>query len=315
MGAQSHLTGLICGPPTSLSLSHSSTALVSLSLSLPPSDPPSLPHLLTPSLCVAHNDAGDSAATGELSPSSLHVTERGRVLSDFPPAHSPTPHTPTSLLTSSSTSNVQRKRMLQLNESNPSGIEAIIEAAATIFCLFFVLHSSVLFPPSSPGLRENLLSLSFNFVVLQTCATINAASVTSAVWSEPFASASAFSAHAESVSFPTYLPAWLLHLPGPRKTTKEPRNNSALLSLAEAVTERWAILNLHGFIRSCKAIMACHGESTEQQEWFRRNFNNSFRSQFLKHTAPVFPSFVFEKLAVHISPKKAASQTPQPLIR
>ena len=26
--------------------------------------------------------------------------------------------------------------MLQLNESNPSGIEAIIEAAGTVFCLF-----------------------------------------------------------------------------------------------------------------------------------------------------------------------------------
>lgn len=33
LAAQSHLTGLICGPPTSLSLPHSSTVLCSLSLS------------------------------------------------------------------------------------------------------------------------------------------------------------------------------------------------------------------------------------------------------------------------------------------
>lgn len=52
----------------------------------------------------------------------------------------PTPPGPTSPIPppapALSTSNVQRKRTLQLNESNPSGIDAIIEAAGTVFCCF-----------------------------------------------------------------------------------------------------------------------------------------------------------------------------------
>lgn len=89
-------------------------------------------------LSVAHTDARDSAATGELSPSSLYVAGRGRAPSDLPPARPRHPARPLlpSISSSISTSNVQRKRMLQLNESNPSGIEAIIEAAGTVFCFF-----------------------------------------------------------------------------------------------------------------------------------------------------------------------------------
>lgn len=83
-------------------------------------------------LSVAHTDAGDSAATGELSPSSLYVAGRGRAPSDLPPAHAtrPDPSSPPS------PPPMYRERMLQLNESNPSGIEAIIEAAGTVFCFF-----------------------------------------------------------------------------------------------------------------------------------------------------------------------------------
>lgn len=85
LAAQSHLTGLICGPPTSLSLPHSSTVLCSLSLSQTLNLTRSL------ALSVAHTDARDSAATGELSPSSLYVAGRGRAPSDLPPAHATRP--------------------------------------------------------------------------------------------------------------------------------------------------------------------------------------------------------------------------------
>ena len=148
LGAQSHLTGLICGPPTSLSLPHSSTALTrAISHSFAHSFP-------SFSLSAAHTDARDSAATGEaIAPHRCNVTERGRAPpSDLPPAHA----TPAQTLLPCSRArfpprNVQRKRTLQLNESNPSGIEAIIEAAGTVFCLFF--------SPSSPPLPRSLRPL------------------------------------------------------------------------------------------------------------------------------------------------------------
>lgn len=111
-----------------------------LSLALPRS--PSLSRyrslVCSLSLSVAHSDAGDSAATGELSPL-IDVCYRKREGSVGSPArphhlaqHPPTPPPAPAL----STSNVQRKRTLQLNESNPSGIDAIIEAAGTVFCYF-----------------------------------------------------------------------------------------------------------------------------------------------------------------------------------
>ena len=74
------------------SLFHSTVLSLSLSLSLTVSLPRSL--VCSLSLSVAHTDARDSAATRELSPSSLYVTERGRVPSDLPPAHATRPNTP-----------------------------------------------------------------------------------------------------------------------------------------------------------------------------------------------------------------------------
>lgn len=70
--------------------------------------------------------------------------------------------------------------MLQLNESNPSGIEAIIEAAGTVFC-FFRPPLLFLVPFILSRAGGESVSLPFSFSLLQTYATINVASVTSAV--------------------------------------------------------------------------------------------------------------------------------------
>lgn len=71
-----------------------------------------------------------------------------------------------------------------MNESIPSGIEAITEAGA-VFCLPLTLSLSL-----SLRLVQCLFSLSFRLSVLQTYASINVASVTSAVWSDYSVSAS-----------------------------------------------------------------------------------------------------------------------------
>lgn len=72
--------------------------------------------------------------------------------------------------------------LLQMNESIPSGIEAITEAGA-VFCLPLTLSLSL-------RLVQCLFSLSFRLSVLQTYASINVASVTSAAWSDYSVSAS-----------------------------------------------------------------------------------------------------------------------------
>lgn len=132
LAAQSHLTGLICGPPTSLSLPHSSTVLCSLSLSLTNTKS----HSLARSLCCSHWCQRFGRYRGAIALITVCCWKReGTVGSPARPRHPARPLLP-SISSSISTSNVQRKRMLQLNESNPSGIEAIIEAAGTVFCFF-----------------------------------------------------------------------------------------------------------------------------------------------------------------------------------
>lgn len=233
----------------------------------------SLSHLLTLSLCVAHTAARDSAATGVLSPSSLHVTERGRVLSDLPPAHTtqpnsaqpPPPHFELHLeCTEKENASIEWKQS-QWHWGNYKG------------CWHCFLPFSS-YPPPSCSLHHLLGWWRICFLYLSVLLCSGHVPLLMRLLSlqlfrqANFASASTFQPMQNLLPS---LPTCLYDCYSLRSPSSTFLNVTALLNSS---SEYWEV-NYINPPWPYQVVQGYHGmarQSTEQHKWFRINFNNSF---------------------------------------